>query len=179
MPLAAAGGLPTRGNITNLMFELVLWSKLLLRPHGFPLQMLPHEFRAVCNGTVSDGSLPSSRLEEGRGQQTDGFQSSQTDLVLEMQRFILLHQHSSSHTVPLSPINAQWEGRWFSQSSQLTGFPQFQLSVVALQAAWCYFTIAGVSVSSRVLQWFVNTGIWGLYCILPVKRSVAGDLSGF
>lgn len=145
------------------MFGSVLWSKLL-RPHGLPLLMLPHEFSAVSNGMVSDGSLPSSRLEEGREQQTDGFQSCLTGLLLEMQRFILLHHHPSFHTVPPSPVNAQWEGKWFSWSSQLTGFPQppLQLSVVAFQAAWCYFTIADVSVSSHVLQWFVNTDIWGL-----------------
>ena len=74
------------------------------------------------------------------------------------ERFILLHQHPSSCTVPLSPVDAQHEGRWLSWSSQLTRFlqPPLQLSIVAFEAAWCYFTFVGVSVSSRILQWFVT-----------------------
>jgi len=40
---------------------------------------------------------------------------------------------------------------------EMTRFPQspLQLSIVAFRAAWCYFTIVGVSVSSHILQWFV------------------------
>lgn len=54
-------------------------------------------------------------------------------------------------------------GRRVSQSSRLTKFPQppLKLSVVALQAAWCYFTIVSVPVSSRILQWFVTCSYLG------------------
>lgn len=40
--------------------------------------------------------------------------------------------------------------------------PPLQLSIVAFQAAWCYFTFVGVSVSSCILQWFVSLQVFGV-----------------
>lgn len=133
----------------------MLWLKLLPRLRGLPLLMLPHEFRAVCNGTGL--WCESAILQTGGGKGTADwcFRSCrcrwETHTTTPASLF-------PACTVPLSPINAQRKGRWISWSSQLTRFPQppLQLNVVAFQAAWCYFTVVGVSVSSCILQWFVT-----------------------
>lgn len=122
--------------------------------------MLLHIFRAISNGITCDVSFPQSGGLKGAMEQC--LWSHQDIRLLELQMREIHDATPASLfpacAVPPAPINAQGEGRWVSQSSQLTRFPQppLKLSVVALQAAWCYFTIVSVPVSSRVLQWFVT-----------------------
>lgn len=154
------------GRLINSMFELVLWWKLFLRLCGSLCWCYRTTLEPFLMAWVCDVSLPPSRLEEGREQWTDAFNVEKQACCWRCRWEIRATTAASLFpecTVPLSPKNARHEGRWLSRSSHLTRFPQppLQLSIVAFQAAWCYFTIVGVSVSSRILQCFVAYRYWG------------------